>query len=70
MGYSSRLEINKAQENSPQISGATWRLWLHRYRTRKQLFELLLNDRDRLHRDIGLSTEAALNEVKKPFWRR
>ncbi|MCC7583437.1 DUF1127 domain-containing protein [Serratia sp. Lou2A] len=42
-----------------------WRLYLQRYRTRK---ELLLLDDARLT-DIGLSRAEALREGCKPFWK-
>lgn len=52
-----------------QKSGAFWRLWLRRYKTRKQLHALLIGDSDRLHHDLGLSREKVLAEISKPFWR-
>lgn len=39
--------------------------WSHRLRSRRELASL----EPRLLRDIGLTTEAALKEAEKPFWR-
>lgn len=43
-------------------------IWRQRYKTRRQLKALLLNDSDRLHDDLGISARTALTEIKKPFW--
>ena len=53
-----------------QYSATTWQVWRHHYRTRKQLHRLLLTDAEHLQRDLGLSSEEALIEIQKPFWRR
>ncbi|BEN29516.1 DUF1127 domain-containing protein [Serratia marcescens] len=47
------------------VGWSRWRLYLQRYRTRK---ELLLLDDARLI-DIGLSRAEALREGYKPFWK-
>ncbi|UTW04384.1 DUF1127 domain-containing protein [Amphritea atlantica] len=39
--------------------------WLQRYRSRRMLQQL---DREQL-KDIGITREEALEEVRKPFWR-
>lgn len=39
--------------------------WLQRYRSRRMLLQL---DREQL-KDIGITREEALEEVRKPFWR-
>ncbi len=46
-----------------------WKTWLRRYRTRRQLRNLLLLDPERLARDLGISVDCARAECKKPFWR-
>ncbi|MET0116314.1 MAG: DUF1127 domain-containing protein [Sedimenticola sp.] len=41
------------------------RLWLMRYRQRKELLQL----EEHILKDIGISRCEALNEARKPFWR-
>lgn len=69
MGDSNRLESSNKLENCPQFSRAPWRLWIHRYRTRKHLHDLLFNNPEHLKQDLGMSTKVALEEINKPFWR-
>lgn len=70
MEQSNLLENSKALQQGAEHIDSLWGIWLQRYRTRKQLHTLLLGDPKRLHHDLGLSTEVALAEIKKPFWRR
>ena len=70
MEYSSELAHCKRIESGSPYRAALWRVWWHHYRTRKQLHRLLIGDPKHLHNDLGLSTEDALAEINKPFWRR
>ena len=70
MENSNRLDNSNGPDEHVQQLPTLWWLWLHRYRTRKQLHALLLDDAQHLHHDLGLTTEAALTEINKPFWRR
>ncbi|HID9656500.1 TPA: DUF1127 domain-containing protein [Serratia marcescens] len=47
------------------VGWSRWRLYLQRYRTRREL--LLLNDKQLA--DIGLTRADAWREGYKPFWR-
>jgi uncharacterized protein YjiS (DUF1127 family) len=42
----------------------TVKLWMHRYRSRRQMARLTAERLD----DMGLSVEQVREEVKKPFW--
>ena len=46
------------------------KIWMRRYRTRKQLKALLRDDPERLLRDLGLHATAAEAECRKWFWQR
>ena len=69
MKYLNVLEDLKHIENGYRSTIGLWTVWEHRFKTRKQLHALLLNDPDHLHSDLGLSTEEVLEEIRKPFWR-
>ena len=69
MKYFNQLIHSKSVETACYSPTAIWKLWEHRFRSRKQLHALLLNDPDRLHNDLGLSSEETLEEIRKPFWR-
>ena len=69
MKYFSQLEDIQNIGKGHCSPVAIWRIWEHRYRTRKQLHALLLSDPDRLHDDLGLSSEEVQEEIRKPFWR-
>ena len=45
-----------------------WKLWIMRYRTRKQLKALLSNDPQRVIQDLGLHRFTVQQECKKWFW--
>lgn len=63
-----RREKNPLFPAHAQQANSLLRLWVRRYRTRKQLHELMLSNSALMHHDLGLSTAAALEEIKKPFW--
>lgn len=69
MEVTDRVEKNEARSSNYPDLCCLWRKWCYRHRTRKQLHALLRADPERLHHDLGLSTAAALSEIKKPFWR-
>ncbi|WP_261841447.1 DUF1127 domain-containing protein [Aliamphritea ceti] len=58
-------KLQKTADKQPglQIEGRL-KLWLHNWRTRRQLAQL---DSAAL-KDLGLSRADALNEADKPFW--
>ena len=64
-------ERHEAKSLTPSTSSNDWlsllKVWVRRSRERKDLAELL-ND-DRLLNDIGVSRLDALREATKPFWR-
>ncbi len=61
------------QEEDSSTSLINWlkvvRLWIVRSQQRRTLIELVEQD-DRMLRDIGVSRDAAHREAAKPFWRR
>lgn len=52
-----------------QANIVPWKLWIHRYRTRRQLRDLLLRDPQRVVGDLGIPFGRARVESEKPFWR-
>ena len=66
MHQSELLNQHKLSELSPNAS--VLKLWLRRYRTRKQLHALSQQDPERLLRDLGLHATAVRSEYKKWFW--
>lgn len=63
---SSTFDLASAEANNT----GRRKLWLRRYRTRKQLKALLQDDPERLLRDLGLHATAVQTECKKWFWQR
>ena len=69
MKYSSQPAHLKIAEEKRHGPFFVWALWAQRFKTRKQLRQLYLTDPDRLHDDLGLSSDEVMAEIEKPFWR-
>ena len=69
MKHSSQLAHSKIAEEKRDGPLFVWALWAQRFKTRKQLRQLYLTDPDRLHDDLGLSSDEIMAEIEKPFWR-
>lgn len=70
MEHFRRLKRNPSEKKCTPNSSALWRRWLHRFRTRKQLREHLLDDPQHVQHDLGLCPQTAMKEINKPFWRQ
>ena len=59
-----KIEVRGATERKANV-GSVLKCWLRKYRSRQLLATL---DRHQL-KDIGITREEALQEMRKPFWR-
>jgi uncharacterized protein YjiS (DUF1127 family) len=68
---SGRYALHQQDDSSSSLTG--WlkaaRLWIARSQQREALADLVEQD-ERMLRDIGVSRAAAQREAAKPFWRR
>lgn len=68
MSYAKVLNADLSPTRMSSDTVIPWKIWVMRYRTRKQLEKLLRTDPDLLIRDLGLHHIAVQRECKKWFW--